>query len=147
MNTPTVDRRLDLRWYRLTEQSGVMRVITPIVEEEKTAIPGIMRFRDAKGRVGFVDQLWYRDHAVRIKQEELSSVLPVMAPNEIERVFPPAPKIVPVATTPRPVVRPPQAKRGKPLARKKAGPSKPRVASPVDITVRPKRTLVRDDNA
>lgn len=81
------DRRLELAWFKLTDRMGVVRLITPVVEDKEKAVPGILRYRDGSGHVSFIDQMWYRDHHKRAKPEDLAK-LPVLSANEIERLFP-----------------------------------------------------------
>ena len=145
MNTaPFLDRRLDLPWFRLTDAQGFVRVITPLLEGKETAVPGIVRYRDGSGRVGFVDAVRYQSFKTRVKPAELPTLLPRLSSHEVDRLFP-RPAVEPASAVSKPVPRP-AARPNAPRRPVQHAASRRPPAAPVAIVVRPRRTIVKDNH-
>lgn len=126
------DRRLELNWFKLTDRLGKVRLITPLIEDKAKAVPGILRYRDGSGNVGFIDQMWYRDNHKKAKPEDLEK-LPVLSANEVERLFPRPIKVA------QPVIKADPNARLRQMKPKFTKKSRAPKKSTVDVQVRRKR--------
>ena len=88
MDATQMDRRLEWKWYRLIDHTGVARIVTPIEEGIGQGVPGIVRYRDSLGRPGFTEDIWMHGKATRLAPDEVAAALPRLSEHEIDRLFP-----------------------------------------------------------